>query len=105
MAESKGLKEIQVAHDAVVVDLKAPVIIERDGQPIAVVLSFEEYCRLRDMVLTEHQRRQAAWAKLNALLEEVHSRPTDLTPEEIEAEITAAREEVKEMHHARSSGR
>jgi hypothetical protein len=57
------------------------------------------------MASTEHQRRQAAWARLNALLEEVHSRPTDLTPEEIEAEITAAREEAKEIRRARRSGR
>lgn len=53
----------------------------------------------------EQQRRQAAWARLNALLEEVHSRPTDLTPEEIEAEITAARNEVKEMRRACRGGR
>ena len=54
---------------------------------------------------TEQQRRQAAWARLNALLEEVHSRPTDLAPEEIEAEITIAMNEVKEMHRARRGGR
>jgi len=53
----------------------------------------------------EQERRQAARARLNALLEEVHSRPTDLTPEEIEAEITAAREEVKEMRRARRGSR
>jgi len=44
---------------------------------------------------TEQQRRQEAWARLNVLLEEVHSHPTDLTPEEIEGEITAAFNEVR----------
>ncbi|MGA9351130.1 MAG: hypothetical protein WBW48_20315 [Anaerolineae bacterium] len=48
---------------------------------------------------TEQQRRQAAWARLNALLEEVHSRPTDLTPDEIEAEITAAFNEVRKIRY------
>ena len=105
MAEAKQLKEALAAYGAVATDLKAPVVLERDGQPVAVILSFEEYRRLQNMVSTEHQRRQAAWARLSALLEEVHSRPTDLTPEEIEAEITAAREEVKEMHRARRGGR
>jgi PHD/YefM family antitoxin component YafN of YafNO toxin-antitoxin module len=105
MAEAKQLKEALAAYGAVAADLKAPVILERDGQPVAVVLSFEEYRRLRDIATTEDQRRQASWARLNALLEEVHSRPTDLTPEEIEAEITAAREEVKEMRRARRGGR
>lgn len=105
MAEEKQLKEALVAYGAVAADLKGPVILERDGQPVAVVLSFEEYRRLQDVAATEDQRRQAAWARLNALLEEVHSRPTDLAPEEIEAEITAAREEVKEMRRARRGGR
>jgi hypothetical protein len=47
----------------------------------------------------EQKRRQAAWARLNALIEEVHSHPTDLTPEEIEAEITAAFNEVREIRY------
>ncbi|HID86102.1 MAG TPA: hypothetical protein EYP55_01840 [Anaerolineae bacterium] len=105
MAEEKQLKEAQVAYGAAPTDLVEPIILERDGQPVFAVLPFEEYRRLRDMAITENQRRQAAWAKLNALLEEVHSRPTDLAPEEIEAEITAAREEVKEMRRARRGGR
>lgn len=48
---------------------------------------------------TEQERRQVAWARLNALLEEVHSQPTDLTPEEIEAEITAAFDEVRQIRY------
>lgn len=104
MAEEKELKEVQAAYSAAPADSIEPVILKRGGQPVFAVLPFEEYRRLRDMASTEHQRRQAAWARLNALLEEVHSRPTDLTPEEIEAEITAAREEVKEIRRARRGG-
>jgi PHD/YefM family antitoxin component YafN of YafNO toxin-antitoxin module len=104
MTEEKQAKEAQLAYSAAPADSVEPVILKRDGQPIFAVLPFEEYRRLQDMASTEHQRRQAAWARLKALLEEVHSRPTDLTPEEIEAEITVAREEVKEMHRARRGG-
>jgi len=105
MAEEKQAKEAQLAYSAAPTDSVEPIILKRDGQPVFAVLPFEEYRRLRDIVSTEHQRRQAAWARLSALLEEVHSRPTDLTPEEIEAEITAAREEAKEMRRARRGGR
>lgn len=43
------------------------------------------------------QRRRAALAKLDAAVTELRAHlPTDLTAEEIEAEITAAREEVRE---------
>ena len=57
MTESKELNEDQVAHGEVTVDLKVPVILELDGQPVAVVLSYEEYCRLRD--LAERTRARA----------------------------------------------
>ena len=105
MAEEKQLKEALLAYSAAPTDSIEPVILKQDGQPVFAVLPFEEYRRLRDMASSEHQRRQAAWARLTALLEEVHSRPTDLTPEEIEAEITLAMNEVKEMRRARRGGR
>ena len=49
LIEEKQLKEAQVAPGEVTVDLKVPVILELDGQPVAVVLLFEEYCQLRDL--------------------------------------------------------
>ena len=52
---------------------------------------------------TERERRQVAWARLNALLDEVHSHPTDLTPDEIEAEITAAFNEVRKIRYGNRS--
>jgi len=112
MAEEKQAKEAQLAYAAPLTDYSAahtdsvePVILEQNGQPAFAVLPFEEYRRLRDMASAENQRRQAAWARLNTLLAEVHSRPTDLTPDEIEAEITVAMNEVKEIRRARRSGR
>ncbi len=47
---------------------------------------------------TDRQRR--AWLELDSLLAEIHSRPTEYSPQEIEAEITAARREVKEKRRA-----
>ena len=105
MDEEKQLKEAQLAYSAAPTDSVEPVILKQHGQPVFAVLPFEEYRRLRDMASSEHQRRQAAWARLNALLEEVHSRPTDLAPEEIEAEITLAMNEVKEMRRAHRGSR
>ena len=58
MAESKELNEGQVAHGEVTVDLKVPVILELDGQPVAVVLSFEEYRRLRDLAESARARAE-----------------------------------------------
>jgi len=57
MTESKELKEDQTTCGEVTVDVKGPVILELDGQPVAVVLPFEEYRRLRD--LAERARARA----------------------------------------------
>lgn len=105
IADEKQLKEAQVTYGAASTGLAEPIILKRDGQPAFVVLSFEQYRRLQNLASTEHQRRQAAWTRLNALLEQVHSHPTDLPPEEIEAEIAVAVNEVKEMRRASRGGR
>ena len=47
------------------------------------------------------ERQQSAWADLDALLRTVHAKPTDLSPEQLEAEITTAREEVRQSRRAR----
>jgi len=41
------------------------------------------------------QRRQKAWLDLEAMIVATHNSPTDMTPEQIEAEIGAARAEVR----------
>jgi PHD/YefM family antitoxin component YafN of YafNO toxin-antitoxin module len=101
MSDELKIAEAAVKYGAAVADLQAPLILEQEGRPLAVVIAFEEYQRLRRLETekADHQRR--AWLELDALLAQVHSRPTEYSPEQIEAEITAARAEVKEMHRAR----
>jgi len=59
MSESKELKEDQATCGEVTVDLKGPVILELDGQPVAVVLPFEEYRRLWDLAERARARAEA----------------------------------------------
>ena len=59
MSESKELKEDQATFGEVTVDVKGPVILELDGQPVAVVLPFEEYCQLRDLAERARARAEA----------------------------------------------
>jgi hypothetical protein len=67
------------------------VILEHGGQPVAVVLSYEEFKKLQAIRADEEQRIKLGWWGLERLLAEIHRRPSGLSPEEIEAEITAAR--------------
>lgn len=66
------------------------MILEHGGQPFAVVLSYEEFKKLQAIRADEEQRIKLGWWGLERLLAEIHRRPTELSPEEIEAEITAA---------------
>jgi len=96
VAEQKTVKEAAVAYGAVTTDLKQPLVLERDGRPFAVVLSFAEYQRLREQAANEEQK--AAWrARFESLLAEVHAHTARYTAEEIEAEITAAFNEMREL--------
>lgn len=45
MDDPKQVKEIGAAYSILIADLSHPVILERDGQPVAVVLSIEDYQR------------------------------------------------------------
>jgi PHD/YefM family antitoxin component YafN of YafNO toxin-antitoxin module len=101
MSEVPKIAEAAAHYGAAVADLQAPLILEQGGRPLAVVIAFEEYQRLRLLDAERAERQRRAWLELDALLERVHSRPTEYTPEQIEAEITAARAEVKEIHRAR----
>ncbi len=106
MAEEKQLKEAQLAYGAAPADLVEPIILKRDGQPVFAVLPFEEYRRLRDLAERARVEAETGWKeRFDRLLADVHSRPTQYSPEEIEAEITIAMNEVKEMRRARRGGR
>lgn len=104
MAEQKRISEAAVTYGLPVVDLADPLIIERDGQPLAVVLPYEDYARLKVSAAANAREREAAWQELDKILARVHARASALTPDQIEAEITAARQEVREDHHARRGG-
>jgi PHD/YefM family antitoxin component YafN of YafNO toxin-antitoxin module len=102
---TQQLAEPRAEYGAITTDLKQPIILEQDGHPAAVILPFDRYVRLRELETSEEERRRAAWTQLSALIENVHKRPSTYTSEQIEAEITAARVEVKEIRHARRSRR
>jgi PHD/YefM family antitoxin component YafN of YafNO toxin-antitoxin module len=104
MTNHRPIAEVAVDAGPIVTDLQQPLILERNGQPIAVIVSFEAYRRFRALEADEEQRQKIAWLRLEERVHEIHSRPSACTPEEIEAEITAARAEVREMRSGRCSG-
>lgn len=104
MAEEKRIAEPGPVYGMLAIDLHEPLIIERDGKPLAVMLTYEEYAELKAAAREKALRREQAWQHLDTLLAEVHAQTTDLTPEEIEAEITAARQEVREARNVRRGG-
>lgn len=61
MDKPKQVKETRAAYSAPVVDLAPPIILERDGQPVAALMS-KEYGRYQALV-TEHQRASALEAR------------------------------------------
>ncbi len=93
----KRLSEAQVAYGAIVADLSTPIILKQNGQPVVVVLSFAEYQRLRSIEEQEKTGTNAEWCdRLERLLTQVHSHTAQHTSEELEADITAAFEEMRE---------
>lgn len=101
MTKPMSMLEAAAIYDTAVIDLQQPLILQKEGQPLAVIVSFGEYQRLRALAADEVQRRQAGWQTLTALLADVQQRPTTYTPEQIEAEIGAARAEVRKTRHDR----
>jgi PHD/YefM family antitoxin component YafN of YafNO toxin-antitoxin module len=101
MTRQLTVSEAAIAYGTAVADLQHPIILQQEGQPLAVIVAFEEYQHLRALAADETQRRQAGWRALETLLADVHQRPSDYTPEQIEAEIGAARAEVRKGHGRR----
>ncbi|MBM4467601.1 MAG: hypothetical protein FJ014_18945 [Chloroflexi bacterium] len=100
MPEETELKEAQVAYGTAPADSVEPIILKRDGQPVFAVLPFEEYRRLRDLAERERVKAEIRWKeRFDRLLAEVHSRTAQFPSEEIEAEITAAFNEVREIRY------
>jgi PHD/YefM family antitoxin component YafN of YafNO toxin-antitoxin module len=101
MAKQKRVSEAAVTYGLPVASLSDPLIFERDGQPVSVLLPYEEYARLKIDAAANAREREKAWQELDKILARVHARTSALTSDQIEAEITAARQEVREAHHAR----
>jgi hypothetical protein len=99
MTEPLSVSEATAAYGTAVADLQQPIILQQEGQPLAVVVTFREYQQLRALADDEAQRQRAGWQALETLLRDLHQRPGDYTPEQMEAEIGAARAEVKEARH------
>lgn len=101
MSEDKSVREVAVAYAVHAVDIRKPIVLEHDGQPVAAIVPYQDYQRF---LIWREQDQQTTWRQLEELLSRVHSQPTDLTPEEIETEITLAREEVRGSRRAHHSG-
>ena len=101
MTKPKVISEAVADHGLARTNLQTPLVVERGGEPLAVLISIEEYRRLQSLATLEKERQQMAWRQLDEFLRGVHSRPTSYTPAQIEAEITVAREEVREQRRGR----
>jgi prevent-host-death family protein len=62
-----------------------PVIVERKGKPVAVVISPEQYAQLQ-------KEQERAWATVDR----VRQRNADKDPDEVLADVTAVVEDVRQ---------
>jgi PHD/YefM family antitoxin component YafN of YafNO toxin-antitoxin module len=62
MDESKQTKETRAPYTTAAVNLDTPVILERDGQPVAVLMSIQEYERYQSL-LERYQKISALEAR------------------------------------------
>ncbi len=69
---------------------KEPVIVEKRGRPVAVVISPEDY----EILQREKERAFASVDRLQA-------RNADLDPDEVLSDVTEAVEEVRTEQHAK----
>ena len=99
-----SIAEAAAVYGTAVADLQQPLILQQEGRPFAVLVSFEEYQHWQALALDEAQRWQAGWQTLDSMLEDVYHRPSDYTPEQIEAEIETARTEVKKARNEHRRG-
>lgn len=58
----------------------------------------------KQLAADEIERHQADWQVLEKLTQNVHQRPSDYSPAQIEAEIGKARAEIKKDRHAPRRG-
>lgn len=75
-----------------VVDGDEEVVVERQGKPKAVIISFAEYQKVQE--LREQERRRDALKQLHALRDSIGDRNADMTDDEIEAFAQEVRDEA-----------
>jgi len=81
---------------------RQPFIIERQGTPIAVLMSFDEYRRLKELDVREERRRRAlaipidaarsaeTWQASFESLERIREKAAGLSDDEMDALVTEA---------------
>jgi PHD/YefM family antitoxin component YafN of YafNO toxin-antitoxin module len=101
MDEEKHVDEPSVTY-ATLPDqiVSKPVVLERGGKPVLVLMPYEEYLRLQRIEMDAQARKELARRNLGALMDELRSRPTGLTEEEIEAIVTEEVQAVREERRA-----
>lgn len=70
---------------------KEPVIVERKGKPVAVIISPEQFERFE----------QLSRDRYAAIIEEIWKRNEDKDPEEVYRHVTEVVEEVRREHYER----
>lgn len=70
------------------------IIVERQGRPRAVIMSFEEYEKVQE--LRTQKRREEAVATMRRLRDQISARNSDMTPEDVEEFANRATREAVE---------
>src|SRR5437016_6169269 len=71
-----------------------PVIVERKGKPVAVVISPKEFERIQQ---ERDQRREQAWNAVRRL----QDANQDADPDEVYRDVTDVVDEVRQEHYAK----
>ncbi len=121
MAEGKTLRETRPVYSVDVDEIQLaqqPLIIERQGKPVAAVVSFDEYRRFsawreeraakRAWVLEQDPRRRMSaeeWHTHFEAMDRFAAHFDDVAPEELEAEISEVIATVRSVEKATKEDR
>lgn len=77
-----------------------PIVLERGGKPVLVLMPYEEYQRLQRIEMDAQACKELARRDLGALMDKLRSLPSDLTEEQLEAIVTEEVQAVREERRA-----
>jgi len=101
MSGSEKIREGHMVYASQAVDICHPIMLEEGGRPVAVILPYVEFQRL----IALQEQRKADWRTcFRQLLAEVHAQTVSFSPEEIESDITAAFEEMRQERYGYAGG-